>query len=797
MSESKLAARGIAAAEVENDELDLCTSKPRLLSLLPQRGSAIRTEERLVLEEKFSKAFRAIPDPMALARLADGTLLDVNESFVRAFGYTREEAVGRTGIELGIWRSPEDRARMVSALGPGGRVRNMEFEFGTRSGHVLIGLLSIEALEMEGEMCLLCVVRDITDRKQMEEALIFNEQRYRELFEYASDMVFTSDLDGRLSSLNRAGERLTGYAREEAHGLPLEQIVVPEHRPRIRQGIERLLSGEGHVTSDFDVLAKGGPRVTLECNCTLIRQEEVPVLVQCVARDVTERKRAEEGLRRSEQKFFTAFRAFPGAISITTLAEGRVLDVNDSFLRLSGYSREEVIGRTTVALGLWAVPSARPEIIRELRQKARIHDREITIRTRHGSSRLILFSAELVELEGETCILGSARDITEQRLLEEQFRQAQKMEAVGRLAGGVAHDFNNLLGVILGYAEMLIEELGPQSPLVKKAQGIVRAGERAAALTRQLLAFSRQQMLQQTVLDLNHVVGEISKLVERLIGEDIRLVLELDPQLGRVKADGGQLEQVIMNLAVNARDAMPNGGRLTLRTRTVELDEAPQRQHRVVCGRYVQLEVVDTGIGMDDATQARIFEPFFTTKERGKGTGLGLATAYGIVKQSGGYIWVQSRPGLGSTFRVLLPVVEEPLDRPEPLPIAETPKGSETILLVEDEEALLEMTREFLLARGYRVLEARDGAQAYEIALEYDGAIDLLVTDVVMPRMSGRALADQLKYLRPSTRVLYVSGYPAEPFDARSFSAGAFFLRKPFRRDDLLQRVREALDTPL
>jgi len=797
VSESKLAARGIAAAEVENDELDLCTSKPRLLSLFPQRGSAIRTEGRLVLEEKFSKAFRAIPDPMALARLADGTLLDVNESFVRTFGYPREEAVGRTGVELGIWRTAEDRARMVGALGTVGRIRNMEFEFGTRSGGVLIGLLSIEALEVDGELCLLAVIRDITDRKQMEEALIFNEQRYRQLFEHASDMVFTSTLDGRVSSLNRAGERITGYAREEAQGAALEQFVTPEHRPRIRRGIQRLLAGESHVISDFDLQAKDGGRVTLECNCTLLRQEEVPVLMQCVARDVTERKRAEADLRRSEQKFFTAFRHFPGAVSISRLRDGRLLDANESFLRLSGYAREEALGRTTLELGLWTVPAERQRMVAELRERGRVADREITIRTRHGSSRLILFSAELVEMEGETCVIGSGRDITEQRLLEEQFRQAQKMEAVGRLAGGVAHDFNNLLGVILGYAEVLIEELGAESPLGKKALGIQRAGERAAALTRQLLAFSRQQMLQQTVLDLNHVVGEISKLVERLIGEDIRLVLELDPQLGRVKADGGQLEQVIMNLAVNARDAMPNGGRLTLRTRTVELDEAPQRQHRVVCGRYVQLEVVDTGIGMDDATQARIFEPFFTTKDRGKGTGLGLATAYGIVKQSGGYIWVESRPGRGSTFRVLLPVVEAPLDHIEPPARAETPHGNETILLVEDEEALLEMMREFLLARGYRVLEARDGAQAYEIALEHDGAIDLLVTDVVMPRMSGRALADQMKHLRPHTRVLFVSGYPAEPFDARSFSAGAFFLRKPFRRDDLLQRVREALDTPL
>jgi PAS domain S-box-containing protein len=746
-------------------------------------------------ENRFAKAFRANPDPMAITRMEDGTFLEVNESFARTFGFAPHEVVGRTGIELGIWRNPADRRLLLERMRDHGPARNLEFEFGTKSGHVLIGLLSTEFLEFEGDVCMLAVMRDITDRKQMEEALIFNEQLYRELFEYSSDVVFTLDLAGNLFSLNRAGEALTGYSREEALRMNVNQWIVPGHQSRFGRAMAGLLQDRAHRTCEVEILCRSGETITLECGMSLLYNDGAAALVQNVGRNITERKRTEELLRRSEEKFFKAFHSLPVSLSITSMSDGRILDANERFVRLTGFSREEALGHTTLELGLWPRPEARREWQEQLLREGRVVDREVEIAHRSGPPRTVLLSAEMIDLHGELCVLSCGRDVTEQRLLEAQLRQAQKMEAIGRLAGGVAHDFNNLLSVIIGYSDMLYEELGPAGHLRRRVEQIRGAADRAASLTRQLLAFSRQQMLSQRVLDLNTVIREISRLVERLVGEDVRVVLELEATLGSVKADGSQLEQVIMNLAVNARDAMPHGGRLVFRTRNSDLTESPDKRYSVRPGQYVELEVTDTGCGMDGETLERIFEPFFTTKEMGKGTGLGLATVYGIVKQSGGYIWAASQPNRGASFHILLPRVEESPDSPPESPTsADLPGGSGTILLTEDEDSLRELTAEFLREAGYHVLLARDGAEAYEIAREYEGAIDLLLTDVVMPRMNGPALAEQLHHLRPATPVLFISGYSGEPYDTpHALGPGSQVLAKPFRREQLLQAVREVM----
>jgi len=389
------------------------------------------------------------------------------------------------------------------------------------------------------------------------------------------------------------------------------------------------------------------------------------------------------------------------------------------------------------------------------------------------------------------------RDISRRRQLEDQFHQAQKMEAVGRLSGGVAHDFNNLLGVIIGYSEVLQERLEQTHPLRGSVDEILKAGRRAASLTRQLLAFSRLQVLDPKVLDLNAVVSDMEKMLRRLIQENIELTTRLDPAAGRVKADQGQIEQIIMNLAVNSRDAMPQGGKLTISTANAELDEtyAQSRAYPIQKGAYVCLTVADTGIGMDAATQARMFEPFFTTKEKGQGTGLGLSTVYGVVKQSGGYIDVVSEPGRGATFKIYLPRVDEAIaeDKPqiEVLPAA---SGHETVLLAEDELSLRQLTRNLLEMSGYTVLEAKDGAQAMELSRGFDGPIHLLLTDVVMPGMSGRSLAEKLTQQRPETKVLFMSGYTGQSFDgAGKLESGSQFLQKPFTRESLGRKVREIL----
>jgi PAS domain S-box-containing protein len=393
-------------------------------------------------------------------------------------------------------------------------------------------------------------------------------------------------------------------------------------------------------------------------------------------------------------------------------------------------------------------------------------------------------------------ILGISRDITERKKLEDQLRASQKMEAVGRLAGGVAHDFNNMLGVIFGYGEMVLKHLDSGTPLHAKQNEVLKAAERAAALTRQLLAFSRQQVLQPRVLDLNDVVADMDKMLRRLIGEDVELRTRLDPALGSISADPGQLGQIIMNLAVNARDAMPGGGRLTVETANVELDDAYATHHPpTVPGRYVMLAVTDTGCGMDADVRARIFEPFYTTKPQGEGTGLGLSTVYGIVKQSGGYIWVYSEVGLGTTFKIYLPRVDSVPAEVESTPVAADARGSETVLIIEDEAALRRAVTAMLEESGYRVLAAPDGASALQIADEHEGPIDLLVADVIMPGMSGREAAEAIAASRKGVKILYVSGYTGEAIRQRgALKAGAAFLSKPFPAAALLHKCRELLD---
>jgi len=388
------------------------------------------------------------------------------------------------------------------------------------------------------------------------------------------------------------------------------------------------------------------------------------------------------------------------------------------------------------------------------------------------------------------------RDITERKQLEEQFRQAQKMEAVGRLSGGVAHDFNNLLGVIIGYGEILQEDLPPEHALRPSVDEVLKAGHRAASLTRQLLAFSRQQQLDPTVLDLNVVVRDMEKMLKRLIGEDVELKTELAASLARVKADQGQIEQAILNLAVNARDAMPSGGKLTLATSNFHMDENFVRRYPypVQTGDYVLFTVADNGIGMDAATQARIFEPFFTTKEKGKGTGLGLSMVYGIVKQSGGYIDVASEPGSGATFKIFLPKVDAPVAAPTKTDLPASLRGQETILLVEDETSLRALAAHLLESCGYVVLEANSGEQALEVSRQQRD-IHLLFTDVVMPGISGRVLADQLVQQRPQLKVVYTSGYTGQTVGAHGVLAeGSHFLPKPFTKEALARKIREALD---
>jgi signal transduction histidine kinase/CheY-like chemotaxis protein len=443
-------------------------------------------------------------------------------------------------------------------------------------------------------------------------------------------------------------------------------------------------------------------------------------------------------------------------------------------------------------------PGYRQEFVRIMQESDRVRNFEVQVYRKNGTVMWLSINARAVR-EGEVVVRyeGMSEDITDRKLLEGQLLQAQKLEALGSLAGGIAHDFNNVLGVILGQGELLLQKLEPSDASRQRIEQIRQAGKRGAALTEQLLAFSRRQILRPSTLDLNEIVENFSSMIANLIGEDVLLVRVLEPGLGLVSADAGQIEQVLMNLAVNARDAMPRGGTIRIRTSNTEMDEEYVRQHSgVKPGLYVALTVSDTGHGMDEVTMTRIFEPFYTTKEVGKGTGLGLSTVYGIVQQSGGHISVASALGEGTTFSIYLPrvvagtIAENMVKKP-----VHTARGSETILLVEDAAPLREVTREFLRGTGYTVLEAGDASEALETAERYSAKISLLITDVVLPGINGRALAEQLVSRRPGTKVLYISGYTDDAVVRNGvLQSDIAFLKKPFSRHDLVLKVREILD---
>ena len=504
-------------------------------------------------------------------------------------------------------------------------------------------------------------------------------------------------------------------------------------------------------------------------------------------------RQAQEALRESEERYRMLFDGSPLPMWLVDQETLAIAAVNEAAVRHYGYSREEFLSKTMREI--WHPDEVAAAIARLAESSGEPWSGVRRHFKKGGASITVEVFSHSVQLTGRRYRLSAIRDITDQRELEERFRQSQKMEAVGRLAGGVAHDFNNLLTVIFGYADVVLQGLEP-GPLREAMQEVRRAGERAAALTRQLLAFSRKQTLVPEVLDIGDILSGMSSMVERLIGEDIKVRVVVPRNLGRVKADRGQLEQVVMNLAVNARDAMPRGGSLLFELQNVELDDAYTATHaEVKPGPYVLLAISDTGAGMDAETQKRIFEPFFTTKEAGKGTGLGLSTVHGIVHQSGGSIGVYSEPGRGTTFKVYLPRFADDAAVPRAVSgIHPALAGSETVLVVEDEAAIRQLTNLILQKAGYTVLLAEGPVAAERIAGSHPGPIHLMLTDIVMPGMRGPELAERLSRLRPDLRVLYMSGYTDNAIAHHGMlDAGTEFLQKPFTPLRLTQKIREVL----
>jgi PAS domain S-box-containing protein len=623
-------------------------------------------------------------------------------------------------------------------------------------------------------------------------------KRYRYLFENANDLIQGIALDGKLLYVNSAWQEILDYSDHEISSLSIFQVVHPDCLESFRKDFERAVVGVKIKKLETTFVSKYGKRVIVEgsLHCELV--DDRPSAIQGIFRDITERKRSEAALKQSEERFSRVFKASPIAIEISTLDEGRVQDVNDSFLNMLGYTRKEVLSQPVSKLGFWANPEDRARIQQKVKEHKSVRDEQCRLRTKTGEFREALISVELIELGLEPCLLFIIHDNTERISLEAQLRQAQKMEGIGQLAAGVAHDFNNILTIIQGHASRLRTADGLPPKIGESVEQVSFAAERAANLTRQLLTFCRKQAMVPKVMDLNETVTHVSKMLNRILGEDIALDVRCDQAMPPINADSGMMEQILINLAVNSRDAMPKGGHLVISTSALDINQAyVQQRAEARVGLYVCLTVTDNGSGMKPETLRRIFEPFFTTKEVGKGTGLGLATVYGIVNQHHGWLEVASELGKGTTFKIFLPVAEQVnVQVCEKACEPDVRGGKETILLVEDELVVRELARMVLEDYQYRVLEAGSGVQALKVWEEHKHEIDMLLTDMVMPEgMTGRDLAERLQAEKPSIKVLYTSGYSPDVVGGYfKLPENSFFLAKPYDPPKLAVTVRECLD---
>jgi two-component system cell cycle sensor histidine kinase/response regulator CckA len=670
-------------------------------------------------------------------------------------------------------------------------IRGRDRPYGVLAAHT-ISLRKFSAEDVSFLVAVANVLAVAIGRKHAEDELRKSEARFRRVVESNMIGIFSWDLSGKITEANDAFLNMVGYTREDsaAGRLLWTEMTPPEYQEVDQNALAELAASGVCGTYEKEYIRKDGSRIFILLGCATIAGEEHYGVAFVL--DISGRKRADEFLRQSESQFRALFQ---NALDAVLIADdlGVYLDANPAACDLLGVSYDEVIGRT---IEDFTEPDSIAEASRPWEQFLKEGTMRGIVSLRRPDETVVQvdLSARANFLPGRH--LSMLRDVTERRKLEEQLRQSQKLESVGMLAGGIAHDFNNLLTVITGYSELTLMGLAEADPLARNVEEIKKAAARAASLTRQLLAFSRKQLLQPKVLDLNSVILNIEKMLGRLVGADIELLNSPGAGLGRVKADPGQIEQVIVNLVVNARDAMPNGGKITLETANIYLGEEYARRHIAVQpGWYAMLAVSDTGHGMDAETQKFIFEPFFTTKELGKGTGLGLSTVYGIVKQSGGNIWVYSEVGVGSSFKVYLPLVDEEVTAPDADAMRpESAANAGTILLAEDEEMVRNLARDCLKLHGYTVLEAANGREALLICQQHEGSIDLLLTDVVMPRMSGKELAEQLVRLRPGTRVLYMSGYTDQAIVHHGIlDRDIAFIEKPFTPDALVRKVAEVL----
>lgn len=739
----------------------------------------------------------------------------ISQAVAALYGETPDE-LKKDGSKVFEIVYPEDKQRIIDSIEISRQTMqtwNQVWRICSREkGEVWVEGHSAPVKESDGSVTWHGVLNDVTEKTRQANELAERERLITAIFNTAPSLIVLWDVvTGKVSYVNETARQILGFKPGNVLDFTKEDLfgrIHPDDTENVWRFIQTLLkSRDGEIlTHEYRYRHPSGEwRVLLSQDTVFERDENGKVIKTLnILDDITERKIAERALRESEERFVKAFEANPAAVSFVRLSDGVIIDVNLSYEKIFGYSSSEVIGRRVTDINVLERPFELNEFLEILKRNATSKNSEISLRTKSGEIIQTLMSNELIELNGEQCVLAIMYDITDRKRAEEDLRrteekllQAQKLESVGRLAGGIAHDFNNMLTAINGYSDLTLKQLGDNNPLRHNIEEIHKAGLRSAELTMQLLAFSRKQVLKPEVVNLNVVIRDTTALLKRLIGEDVVLETVLRPDIDNVKVDTSQLSQVIVNLAVNSRDAMPKGGILTIETSNVRLDgHFAELVGEAKAGEYVMLTVSDTGIGMSGEEKEHIFEPFYTTKEIGKGTGLGLSTVYGFVKQSEGYIWVYSEPDKGTSFKIYLPaVVGAKKENMKNDQNEQVTTGSETILLVEDEELVRNLNREILESYGYKVIEARNGVEALKIYSEGETAIDLLMTDVVMPEMGGSELALKLAETHPDLKVLFTSGYTDDAVVRHGvIDDSANFLQKPFSLDNLLNKVREILD---